>query len=174
MSKRVPTSSQTGNKFMLTTREISSSDLEGIRRVYSSHYSGEELEYAVRRARQSLGLEKEKAPPLLKYFVAEEDDNVIGVGAVIAIKEKLLRFAKTKRPIELYTLFVDKKRSGAGKALVEKTMLYAKEGGFEEMVVFSANKWKDGWGFYDRLGFERVGQIDYPTEGPAQIFRKDL
>ena len=45
--------------------------------------------------------------------------------------------------------------------------------GYREVVAHSASKWKDGWPFYDKFGFQRVGQLT-EYDGIGQIWRIDL
>ena len=83
----------------------------------------------------------------------------------------MAQYSITANPLELYTLFVSERKLGTGKSLVERMKKIVKESGYTEVIVFSANRWKDNWPFYDSIGFIRVEPTSLSDGREGQIWR---
>ncbi len=133
-----------------------------MREIYEQHYSEEEIAHVFTRIND----------PTVSTLVAYEGEEVIGVCVFLAPHEKLLPFTTTAKPLELYSLYAKARRSGAGKVLIQEMTRQAQEQGYTEIVVASADRWQQSWGFYDAIGFTRVGQINEPNGELLQIWTK--
>jgi len=109
-----------------------------------------------------------------RFFVAEENGEVVGIAGLRSAPEHMKVFAKTNNPAEFYVLASKYKGRGIGEALRLKRMEEAKNMGFTEIVLYSPNSHSDSWGFHDRLGFERVGDAVAPDGEPGKIWRTVL
>ncbi len=139
-------------------------DSAGVRGIYAQHYSEEEIAHVFTRIND----------PTVSTLVAHEGEEVIGVCVFRAPHEKLLPFTTTAKPLELYSLYAKARRGGAGKMLVQEMIKQAQAQGYTEIVVASADRWQQSWGFYDAVGFTRVGQINEPNGELLQIWTKQL
>ena len=154
-------------------RDIQEKDLTDIKEIYSLYYQDEkDLDHFVNRVKEVLTKADSAIQSDLRYLVAEIDNKVVGVIGFRKPPEKLLSFTKTSKPVELYSLFVKERQKGVGRPLVDLMVRNAKESGYTEIVVYSSEKWKDSWVFYDKLGFTRVGTLD--VGGNGQVWTKIL
>jgi ribosomal protein S18 acetylase RimI-like enzyme len=110
----------------------------------------------------------------LKFFVAVEGDEIIGIGGLINAPDYLREHAETDTPAELYILASKYKGKGIGSALREKIIEEAKKLGFTEVLLYSPNSHQESWSFYDKFGSERIGEIVAPDGEPGQVWRKLL
>ena len=147
-----------------TISSYTAKDLQGVRAIYAQHYSEAEIAHVFTRIND----------PAVSTLVAREGDEVIGVCVLRAPHEKLLPFSATTKPLELYSLYGKQRRSGAGNMLVQEMTKQASAQGYTEIVVASADRWQQSWGFYDAVGFTRVGQINEPNGELLQIWTSPL
>lgn len=162
-------------KFEGVIRHPEKKDLSDIQSIYSLYYSTlEDIKHFVNRVRQSINRESEALDLDLQYLIAEIDDKVVGFIGFRKPPQKMISFTKTSNPVELYTLFVNDKQNGTGRVLLEKMIEVAGQSGYTEIVVYSSDRWKDGWPFYDKMGFERVGILTHAGGSSGQVWRKDL
>lgn len=163
----------------LEIRKPEEKDLNEIREVFSDWYRDlegniqeDEVNYWVQKVEKTL-----RGEVNMDYLVAVGDEEqVCGIiGWRGNIHKILVPYAK-KKAVELYDLFVLKKckNLGIGKNLIERFLNEASKN-YEEVVFVSAERWKDAWPFYDKLGFNRVGFTRSDKTGDSyQVFQKDL
>lgn len=112
------------------------------------------------------------------YYVAIFGKEVIGVVGFRTPNPKLLQFSTTQKPAELCMLYVTKQYRGGrgvGTALLQYVMEEAQKRKYEELLVRSSEKFSDtGWGFYDKMGFARVGTLAPPECKTSQIWTKKI
>ena len=163
------------NSMSYSVREPSVDDVDDIKDIYKSYIVKEEVvNHLVERVNQYLSQDKEAIQTDLKYLVATDGSRVVGLIGFRKPHEKLLPFTRTDNPIELYTFFIYQRRKGVGRKLLKNMLEISRLSGYKEIVLYSGNQWKDSWCFYDKMGFERAGTLESPTEGTAQIFQKNL
>lgn len=118
-----------------------------------------------------------------KYFFAKVDGQIAGMVGLQTPDEKTKQTyaetAGTDNPIELVNMYVSEEvaGTGVGRMLVTMAELYAKSQGYTEVILNSGPRFREtAWGFYEKIGYERVGQLDnYYGEGiHAPVFRKEL
>ena len=107
----------------------------------------------------------------LKYFVAEDDGQVVGATGFRKVPEHMREFTKTLNPAELYILAVKNRGGGVGKLLVNRVLDEITRLGYTEAVLYSGETHKDSWEFYDHLGFEVVGPATAPNGELGQVWR---
>ncbi len=116
-----------------------------------------------------------------KYFVAEEEGNVIGVIGIKQPEDTMRAFAATENPLELVNAYVSKDQRagrGVGRALVKSAEDEARSRGNTEIILNSGPRYETtAWGFYDGLpGFSRVGVAEnfYGEGTDAPVWSKRL
>ena len=110
----------------------------------------------------------------IRFFVATENDDILGVAGFKKPADYLKQYTSTNKPVELYVIASKYKRRGIGQALKLKLIEEARKFGFTEILLFSPNSHNESWGFHDQLGFERVGEVTPPEDDPGQVWRKVL
>ena len=150
---------------------LNKNDIESVKKIYSLYITRpEQLDHQIDYLNNFLNKETKAMKSDLRYLVAEDNKEIVGILGFRKALEDMIIFTKTARPVELYSLFVKTKKQGVGKNLIREMIKIIKQLKYTEIVVFSANKWKDGWQFYDKLGFKRIKTVDVPGEKPAQIW----
>ncbi|KKT28563.1 MAG: hypothetical protein UW43_C0001G0039 [Candidatus Yanofskybacteria bacterium GW2011_GWA1_44_21] len=163
-------------------RNVKKEDITEIRNIYSKSYIDEEsgrpkdedVDYFTKKVEDYVDQTKESLGSDYYYLVAENNTKVIGVIGTRKPHVRLLPLAKTDNSVELYSLFVLEKNLGVGKSLVNKIIEICRQKGYSEMMVLSANRWKESWPFYDKLGFERAGTITELSGRLSQVWTREL
>ncbi len=112
------------------------------------------------------------------YVVTRNDDKVaIGyIGFRSCIKD-LLPFTFTDKPLEVNALYIEENEQGKGigNMLVQYIRYMAEQKRYTEIILRSGQRFKDtSWGFYEKIGFERVGDTRDPEGEDYGIFRLKL
>ena len=99
------------------------------------------------------------------YLLVFEDDTPIGY-AKLGLNEKPEQLAG-KNPIQIDKIYFleDKQRSGYGAQLMEHILQLAKENNFQALWVKVWEKNTAGLGFYQKMGFEKIGTIEFDFVG---------
>lgn len=112
----------------------------------------------------------------MHFWVAKDEDSVMGIVGLSDPLPKILHFAQTATPGELKILYVDTARQGrgVGRLLVNLLELEAKYFGYTELLVRSAQRYQDtANGFYKKMNFTDRGTIDGADSGKSmQVFQK--
>lgn len=113
-----------------------------------------------------------------EHFIVAEDESgeVVGILGYKKLFHEFSHFATTGRPVDIHDLFVAKInfKTGVGQTLVDAFLEICKKENYSEIVIRSADRWKNSWGFYDKIGFERVGTIPEVNGKFSQVWRKVL
>lgn len=156
-------------------RDAEKTDREAIQHIFSLYWNKpEDLEHHLNRLDSFINKDKESIETTLHYLVVEAEEEILGVLGFRDAPQKLIEYSTTSKPMELYVLFMKQKGKGAGRVLVEKMIQIARALEYTEVIVFSSDVWKSSWGFYDKLGFERVVQTPLPDGRVGQIWRRGL
>ncbi|MBI2278446.1 MAG: GNAT family N-acetyltransferase [Candidatus Brennerbacteria bacterium] len=107
-----------------------------------------------------------------RFFVAEEKGEIVGIAGFRNAPDYLRQHAKTNNPAELYIIAVKYKGRGIGKELRLKILEEGKNIGFTEIILYSPNSHEKSWVFYEKSGFERIGEITAPDGEPGQVWQK--
>jgi L-amino acid N-acyltransferase YncA len=149
-------------------RKARKEDLEQIRNIYAQWYtdestgkpSEEDISYFTKKIEDAIS--KTEASLQSDYYclVAEnEKGKIIGILGLRKPHHKLLPFTTTTNAMEIYSLFALERNMGVGRALVHTLKNTAAIKKYKEIIVLSANRWKESWPFYDALSFERIGTL---------------
>ena len=159
------------------TRKPEEDDLSKIRLIFSDWYmnqegtiQNDEVNYWTNKVEKSI-----KKEIKMDYLVAVNDKSEIcGIIGWRGNIHKILTPYTKKKAVELYDLFILKKyqNTGIGKNLI-KNFLEKVKNEYEEVVFVSAERWKEAWGFYDKLGFNRVGTTEL-NGNSYTVFQKSL
>lgn len=134
-------------------------DLKSIGKILSQWTEAKEVKKYAKRILDEINGQTQFG---MHFWVARKDDQVIGVAGIANPLPKVLHLAKTDKPGELKILYIDKNnlRMGVGKKLTGFLEKEAKNQGYSELIVRSAEKYRDSaWGFYDKQGYKRVGKV---------------
>ncbi|MEI8143389.1 MAG: GNAT family N-acetyltransferase [Candidatus Berkelbacteria bacterium] len=140
----------------MNTRNIEQSDLSSVRQLLTDWISDDiEIDERVDEISQK--------PQ--NFFVAIENESVVGIMGFKPLDEKIIQFASNpNESIEIVSAFVSRaeKRKGTGKSLVAAIESEARRLHFKEILIWSGPRYREtGWAFYDNLsGYERVGFVD--------------
>lgn len=109
----------------------------------------------------------------MHFYVAEKDDEIVGIVGFREAPEYLRLHAETKNPAELYIVASKTQKEGVGSFLVEKMLQEAKNLSFTEIECYSPETHNSSWKFYEQLGFTGGGIIKDPDDGYAgMLWRK--
>lgn len=159
----------------MVIRDFKKEDLEAVEQIFSLYWTDPEF---LRELSQKLKIYIERTPEFMKenyrFFVAEENNEIVGIAGMRSAPPHMKIFAKTENPVEFYIIAAKQKGKKIGAALREKRIAEAKKFGFTEVVFYSPNSHSDSWAFHDTSDFERVGETIAPDGEPGQIWRKIL
>jgi L-amino acid N-acyltransferase YncA len=108
------------------------------------------------------------------FFVAEENDGILGFVGFRKLPNYLRFYAQTSNPIEFYVIAVKNKGKGVGEKLKLKLIEEVEKLGFSEILLYSPGSHDESWNFHDKFGFERVGEITPPEDDAGYLWRKIL
>lgn len=152
--------------------------LSAVSKILSTWLTKEEAEHYISSIQEIITNRKEKLKFDSHYFVAVTDHKIIGVAGFRSAHPKLLEFATTNKPAELCMLYVAKNYigKGAGQALTEYVIEKIRKKKYKELMVRSAEKFREtGWGFYDKMEFERAGELKAAgSEALSQVWTKKI
>jgi GNAT superfamily N-acetyltransferase len=160
---------------MITVEKPQEGDLSAIREILTQWTEREEVEKYAERIRNEIEGETEFN---MHFWVAKDNDVVLGVVGLSDPLPKEIPFTRTKYPIQLKMLYVDGEHrgKGIGKELVNFVGNKAEGLGYTEIVLRSAERYKDtAWGFYEKLGYKDVGWVTGGDDKKnLKVFRKGL
>ncbi|MCX6785130.1 MAG: GNAT family N-acetyltransferase [Candidatus Komeilibacteria bacterium] len=165
--------------YKIKTRLVNKKDINAVKIVLSDWLSKKEVIYYTQSIKDIISTSLLKPKYDGHYYVAIANQKIIGVAGFRMPLPKLLKFASTKNPAELCMLYVAAKHrggKGVGTALLNHVINQAKKRKYKELIVRSAKKFKKtGWGFYDHMGFNRVGELLPPdSKTISQVWSKKI
>jgi N-acetylglutamate synthase-like GNAT family acetyltransferase len=131
-------------------RELHKNDISAVKDIYEMYWSGDFKDNLVKRLNGYIENYPDIIQQSFKYFVTENDGEVIGIAGYRNTPEHMMEFTSTERPAELYIIAVKNKGEGLGKTLIEKVKDGLKESKYTEVVLYSGETHKESWGFYDQ------------------------
>lgn len=154
-------------------RELRKEDIEQVQRIFELYWTDDGfLEKLHNRLKQFVEDSAGLAEQGFKYFVAEENGEVVGIGAMRKAPEKMRKYATTSNPVEFYVLASKYPGRGIGSALRNRRIEEAKKDGYTEIVFFSPDSHQESWAFHDELS-QRVGPTEVDGE-PGVVWRMSL
>lgn len=148
----------------MKVREYGEKDKSAIEKIFTKYWTDEE--FLSELAKNIDGCK-------MHFYVAEKDDEIVGVAGFREATEYLRVYAKTKNPAELYIVASQLQNEGIGSMLVQKVIEEARNLCFTEIECYSPETHNSSWKFYEKLGFTRHGIIKDPDDGyPGMLWRK--
>ncbi len=146
-------------------RELRKEDIGQVQKIFEMYWTDEGfLEKLKGRMKQFVYNSPELVEQGFKYFVAEENGEIVGIAALRRAPEKMKKYAKTENPAEFYVLASKYKGRRIGTVLRQERIKEARRLGYTEIVFFSPESHKASWKFHDNSGAERVGQVSVDDE----------
>jgi len=159
----------------MVIRNFQKSDLKAVEEIFVLYWTDSEfLKKLSTKLEMCIGQTKEYIDKKYRFFVAEENGEVVGIVIIRNAPDAMRIYAQTDNPVELYVIAAKYKNRGIGKELRKKAIEEAKHLGFTEMVFYSPDSHKESWNFHDQLNFERVEGVVSFDEEPGRIWRKIL
>ncbi|HIH10664.1 TPA: GNAT family N-acetyltransferase [Candidatus Woesearchaeota archaeon] len=150
-------------------------NIEQIKEILSQWTEVEEVEKYITRISNEIDGKTEFN---MQFWIAKEDETVVGVVGLCNPLPKILSFAKTSNPGEIKILYLDTQMQGKGigKLLVGYVEKEADKQGYSELLVRSAERYRDtAYGFYEKLGYLKTGIVEGGEEfKKMQVFGKVL
>lgn len=153
-------------------RKFKEDDREMVEKIFSLHWTDPEFLKELSEALQPPTNSNQDCDST--FYVAEEDNEILGVVAYRKLPDYLKPFSKEERSVELYVIAVKNKRKGVGRKLKQRFMDEVKKLSYNEILLFSPNSHSDSWKFHDLFDFERVGEVTPPEDDIGQVWRKIL
>lgn len=147
-------------------RPLEERDIDSVEEIFDLYWSGEFRKHLSDRIRD---LDTE-----LKWLVAEENKEIVGVAASRKASELMRQYAHANNVIEFYISAARYKGQGIGTALRNARLADARNLGYAEAVLFSAETHQDSWLFHDQSDFKRVGPAIAPDGEKGVIWLMDL
>jgi len=161
----------------MNIRELQKSDEEQIEEIYDLYWAGSDMRGSFsHRLKIAINNEPAYLERRYKYFIAEDAGEVVGIVGIRMIRPSdfMRKFTKTLNPSEIYVLAVKNRGQGIGRKLIERALDEIKAQGYSEAVLYSSESHQDAWGFYDHLGFERVGPALAPNGEAGYVWRMEF
>jgi GNAT superfamily N-acetyltransferase len=157
---------------MITIDKPTNSDISTIKNIMYQWTEKEEVEkYLIRIDNEIKG----NIEFNLHFWVARENNDVLGIIGLCDPLPKIIPFSKTKKAGEIKILYVDGQQQGkgVGKSLISFVEQEAERQGYQELLVRSAKKYKDtAYGFYKKMGYSDIGTIINDKGKSMQLFEK--
>lgn len=151
-------------------------DIKDIRMVMSYWTETEEVGKYIERIKNEINGIAEYNN--LHFWLAKEINKTIGIIGLCDPLEKVIPFAQSNKPGEIKILYVDNnsRGKGIGRELVKFIEEEAKRLGYTELLVRSAERYKDtAYGFYKKMGYKTVGTVSGGDGSKVmQVFQKKL
>lgn len=154
-------------------RPLEKGDAVAVAAIFDLYWQDSFRENLAQKLKSYLDNDPSLTEQNFKFFVAEEDGEVVGVAAMRTAPEHMAKFVSTEKSAEFYVAAAKERGRGIGKALVEKRFEEAKNSGYTEIVLFGGETHQDSWPIYDKH-FELVGPTTAPNGEPGFIWRKVL
>jgi predicted N-acetyltransferase YhbS len=158
----------------MSIRELKKEDVAGVDAIFDLYWEGDFRRHLSERLAGYLRQDAGMVEQGFKFFVAEDEGEVVGVAAMRRLPAHMQQYAKTDKPLELYLNAVRTKRKGIGSALRDKRLEEGRKLGYTEALLFSGETHQDAWTFHDHSGLERVGPATAPNGEVGYIWRKEL
>lgn len=151
----------------ITVRSAVAADYDAVARITRDSYLAagyfEDAEHPYMRKIQDVALRAANAT----IWVAERDGEVVGSVTLARAGEPYADIALADE-LEFRMLVVDPavQRSGAGKAMVEAILEYARQlEGITAVALTTGQTWESAHGLYRKTGFTRVPERDWLVPG---------
>lgn len=140
-------------------------DADQVQKIFELYWTDDDfLEKLKNRLRQFTEDSVEMSEQGFKYFVAEENGEIVGIGAMRKPPEKIKKYATTGNPVEFYALASKYKNKGIGTALRNRRIEEAKKQNYSEILFYSPGSHSESWSFHDTSGGKRIYPVSIDDE----------
>lgn len=153
------------------TRLLNNKDIESVEKIFDLYWNDDFRNHLSDKLEKYVKNDSSLKNQKFKFFVAEENGEVVGVAGMRKIPEHMKEYAITSNPVELYVLAVKKQGKGIGSTLTLERIKKAKKKGYTEVLMFSGEKHQDSWKFHDKY-FDRIRSATAPNGESGYIWRK--
>jgi predicted N-acetyltransferase YhbS len=154
-------------------RPLEPKDIESVEKILDLYWSDDFRHNLEDKLQKYVKQDPDLAAQNFKFFVAEENGEVVGIAAIRRAPEHMKNYVTTDNPGEFYVAAVKQRGRGIGRALAMRRFDEASQEGYTEVVLFGGETHQDSWAIYDR-NFERVGKATAPNGEKGFIWRKAL
>lgn len=150
----------------MKVRDYNKKDEIEVKKIFTKYWTDDEF---------LSELAKELDSDSCRFYVVEEEDEIIGIAGWRLPSVFLGRCSNTKKPAELYIIASKFQNRGIGNYLGRKIINDVRDLGFTEIVCFSPESHSNSWNFYEKLGFTKYGIVNDPDDGyPGMVWKKSL
>lgn len=150
--------------------------LDAYTKTTPAYFTEEEIAHIKQTIQNTLtGNTTDKSEHYILY--RDIDKNVIAFAGYRKCRKSLLPFTFSPKPLELYALYVHPKfaHKSTGTKLLNHIVCYARDKIYTEVIVKFAHKFKKTANkFYEKMGFEHVGELNTPDRDTFEVFRLKL
>ncbi len=135
-------------------------DLKMIRCVLEQWTEQEEVEKYLLRIESEINGITEYS---MNFWVIKDGKSVVGISGLAKPLPLVLPLAKTDNPGEIKILYIDNnhRHQGAGSQMVNYLEQEAKNEGYKELFIRSAERYKDtAYDFYENMGYEQIHKLE--------------
>jgi predicted N-acetyltransferase YhbS len=155
-------------------RDLKPEDIEAVESILNLYWSGALKDRFFKRIKDFSDKTPESIGQAYKCFVAENEGEIVGFIVTRKAPEHMKEYTTTNNLAELYLLAAKRRGQGIGTVLREKGIDEAREAGYTEIVLYSADSHKDSWDFHDNSEFKRVAESIAPNGEKGLIWRMEL
>ncbi len=157
----------------LTIRPLEKRDIETVKYIFDLSWKDEFRNNLADKLKRYFNNDPILDAQKFKFFVAEDNGEVVGVDAIRDLPDHMKQYASTENPAEWYVVAAKEIGKGIGSALMNHKMVLAKNTDYTEIVLFSGETHQDSWKFHD-THFERVGPARVPNGEAGYVWRRIL
>lgn len=152
-------------------RPLQKEDVESVEKIFDLYWNDDFRNHLSDKLNKYITNDSELNNQKFKFFVAEENGEVVGVAGMREIPKHMKEYANTNNAVEFYILAVKKQGEGIGSALTLNRIENARKMGYTEILLFSGITHQDSWKFHDKY-FDRIEQVEAPNGESGYIWRK--
>lgn len=156
-------------------RTLEKGDIPAVEDIFKLYWT--DLEFLKKLSEKLINFVDQAAEFIEKkyrFYIAEENGEVVGVVGMRTIPSHMREFATTNNAAELYIIASKYKNKGIGKLLKSTIIEESKNLGFTEIILYSPDSHNDSWKFYENNNFKRLGPALAPDGEPGVIWRMEL
>ncbi|HEY9046642.1 MAG TPA: GNAT family N-acetyltransferase [Ohtaekwangia sp.] len=145
------------NAFFEDAETLCALGIQTFRETFDEHNTAEDMEQYLSSTFTKEKLQQELEEKDTVFFLAEEDDEVIGYAKVR--QGEALSELGSDRALEIHRIYVAKSHLGKriGNALMQACLEYAQEAGYEVVWLGVWEHNARAVSFYNKYGFEKFG-----------------
>lgn len=138
----------------LSIREAMVADLPAMLSLYAQPGYDDGKKLSLEEAERLL--RKSEQYPFYKFFVAVDQDSVVGTYAIL-VMDNIGHVGTPSAVVESVAVDPSRQGGGVGKAMMDHAMMIARDRGCYKLALSSSVKRVRAHAFYEKLGYHRYG-----------------